>query len=164
MLRAASTTLAFFTATMTFIVAGPHTGISQDLPAWAEPAPPPTIERRSPKAQPSYERSGRMSRGLRSPPSTRGKTPVDRVDPESTGRLSPPDKCTAGSCPPRKVCCRKGGGGLKCRPEKACKPEEEVPLSPLATFMLSLFGAGYGAYRLSGGKSPADPGEQFSRS
>lgn len=117
----------------------PAVGLAQDLPSWAEPSPPPPIEKPMPQGEPP--RKGPRKQPQKSAPSVR-----------LTFRAPQGNQC--GGCPPGKVCCRKGGG-TKCLPEQACKPEEEVPLSPTAALLISLFGAGYGAYRLRRGTHEA---------
>lgn len=155
MLRRVPTTLALFVVTATLGVPAPGVGLAQDLPDWAEPVSPPPIEKRSPQAQPSGEKPG-ANRNLRSPPSPRGENLSHRADPTKMRRSSPPQECNSSDdCDPGEVCCAIGGGGkTECR--STCRGgQEEVPLSPTGALLLSLFGAGYGAYRLREGSPEA---------
>lgn len=165
-LRSVPPARAFVVFALTIGGLTPKAGIAQNLPSWAEHTSPPPIEKRSPQAQPSSETTGGMEGDFRSPPPTRQNRPSGRTRPEPPGELPLSERTGAhpralqssscGQCPPNKpVCCRKNGE-FRCFPNSnACGPGEEVPLSPTAAFLLSLFGAGYGAYRLREGSPEA---------
>lgn len=134
----------------------PAPSSAQDLPQWAEPTAPPAPGARtqapappiftpgsgSPGAGPSHRRE----RGRAAPERDRSRGFPDR---DARGTYGTTQAQGCGNCGPNEKCCENPGGNLLCKPMNAgCGGGTEVPLSPLGTFLLALFGGGYGAYRM----------------